>query len=84
MSSAAKAKPVVLGVGDADVGGADVDDRTGVSDGETVASTGDAAGLGLTTVDPQAATSRAAATTNETWTRRGSRWNTRIDSERYG
>ena len=85
MSSAAKANPVVLGVGDADAGGADVDGRTGVIDGETVASTGDAAGPGLTMVDPQAATSRAAATTNETWTRRGARRNgksTPSDTER--
>jgi hypothetical protein len=69
MSSAANAKPVVLGAGDADAGGDEVGGSSGGSDGETVASTGDVAGLGLTTVDPQAAKSRVAATTNETWPR---------------
>jgi hypothetical protein len=66
MASAAKAKPVVLAVGDADDGGSDADGSAGGAEDGAGVSEGEAAGLaGLTTLDPHAAASSAAATISE-------------------
>lgn len=61
MSSAAKAKPVVSGVGLAVADGSADDVNAGVGDDEAMGGVGDATGLGLTVVDPQAASSSATA-----------------------
>ena len=65
MSSAAKANPVVSVVGDEDAAGSEADGGAGESEGEAVNGEGDGAGLGLTTVEPQAARTTAAATKNQ-------------------
>jgi hypothetical protein len=64
MSSAAKAKPVVLAVGDGDAGEFAAEGGAGESDGEAVSGAGDAVVLGLTTAGPQAARRTVAAATD--------------------
>jgi hypothetical protein len=77
MSSAVKAKPVVSGVGEADADGSEAGGKACVGDGDVVLAEGDADGLGLTTLDPQAASSSAMATTNQARLRGRGRWNKR-------
>ena len=65
MSSAAKANAVVSVVGDEDAAATEAEGGAGGSEGEAVTCDGDAAVLGLTTVEPQAARTTAAATKNQ-------------------
>ena len=63
MSSAAKAKPVVLAVGVADADAAADDGNNIDAEGTARVGEGDAVRLGVTVVDPQAASSSEIATT---------------------
>jgi hypothetical protein len=65
MSSAAKAKPVVLAVGLAEPPGRDGDDDTGESAAGATVAEGEALTAGVTTVDPQAASSSEVAIMND-------------------
>ena len=75
MSSAANAKPVVLTVGDAVLGGSDAEGRAGVANGEAVVAEGEAGGLGVTSVGAQAAMRIAIATTMGATLRGPGLWN---------
>jgi hypothetical protein len=78
MSSAAKAKPVVLAVGVSDGAGSERDGTAG--DDPASVGEGDARALGLTVVVPQAARSSDVATSRWTTGRTGFLSDNRIDS----
>ena len=77
MSSAAKAKPVVLAVGVADAGSSEGNSDAADGDAGARVGEGEAVRLGVTLVDPQAASSSEVATANDPRMRSRDLWDNR-------